>query len=254
MTNEELAELIKEGKNEYCDELWKQLERLFLLKCNSFYARRQETCTRRGLEFEDLMQMCYFVMLGAVRAYNPEKGFKLNTYIDYHFLNVMNEALGIRGHQKQDSLNHSSSLNATIDNDDEIELIELIPDETAQAAFEYTERDMLLKELHELLEGAISGLSDLHQRVLRMIYYEGYTKQEIAASFGSTITNITEIERRACSTIRKRSYARKLRMIKDDVISSRAYIGTGYSSFRYCGGSSEELTVEYLDRHIPKEL
>ena len=254
MTNEELAELIKEGKNEYCAELWKQLERLFLLKCNSFYARRQEVCIRRGLEFEDLMQMCYFVRLGAVRAYNPEKGFKLNTYIDYHFLNVMNEAIGNRGALKDDVLNDCISLNVPIDEDNETERWELIPDKTAYEAFEKADMDITISELRKTLDAAMSSLSPLQQDVLRMMYYQGLTKAKIGEHFGVSGSNIRDIEGRALKIIRKRKYYKVLKLYRDTLIGERAYIGTGYSSFRYRGGSSEELTVEYLDRRIPKEL
>ena len=89
MCNEELAILIKQGRTELYGELWDNIKALLYKFSNRFYYDNAERCTSAGVELEDIKQSCFFVLADMVKAYNPEKGFKFNTYARYHFANRM---------------------------------------------------------------------------------------------------------------------------------------------------------------------
>lgn len=249
MTNEELAELIKNGQKEYCADLWEQTRKIFTRKANRFYNINRLKCDRCGLMLEDLIQICYFAMLEAVRAYNPEKGYKFTTYINYHFRNAMREAVGQRGAEKQNVLNDCTSLDIPIDEDEEITRLELVEDSEAYAAFDRSDTAQTLDKLRILLNEAIDYLPPTHAEILRLRYFGGVTYTEIAERLDiGTAQNVKNLEANAFHRIAKSRHKRILQEYRDMELSERAYYNTGLTSFEYKGASSQELAVEYTDR------
>lgn len=249
MTNEELAELIKNGQKEYCADLWEQTRKIFIKKANNFYNSYRLQCERYGLELADLIQMCYFVMLDAVKAYNPEKGYKFTTYINYHFRNAMREAVGIRGAGKQNLLNECSSLDIPIGEDEETALLDFVEDKDAYAAFDRSDTSATLDKLRILLNEAIDYLPPTHAEILRLRYFGGVTYTEIAERLGmKTIQGVKNLEANAFRRIATSRHKRILQEYRDIELSERAYYNTGLTSFMYKGASSQELAVEYADR------
>ena len=71
MTNEELAELIREGNDGLIPQLWEQVQ--------VYVRRKAETAMRsippeHGVEVDDLAQSGYFALLEAVATFDREKG------------------------------------------------------------------------------------------------------------------------------------------------------------------------------------
>ncbi len=249
MTNEELAELIKNGQKEYCADLWEQTRKIFAKKANRFYDCNRLQCDRCGLMLEDLIQICYFAMLEAVRAYNPEKEYKFTTYINFHFRNAMREAVGQRGAGKQNLLNDCASLDVPIGEDEETALLEFVVDTEAYAAFDRSDTVQTLDKLRILLNEAIDYLPPTHAEILRLRYFGGITYTEIAERLGmKTGMNVKHLEANAFNRIRKSRHKRILQEYRDMELSDRAYYNTGLTSFMYKGASSQELAVEYVDR------
>lgn len=87
MTNEEMAILIKQGRTELYNDLWRQMKRILILKASSFYSKYYNRFIACGIELEDLEQKCYFVLVDMVNAYDPEKGYKLTAYIGFRMKN-----------------------------------------------------------------------------------------------------------------------------------------------------------------------
>lgn len=249
MTNEELAELIKNRQKEYCADLWAQTRKIFIKKVNSFYNINRLRCDRCGLERADLIQMCYFVMLDAVGAYNPEKGYKFTTYIKFHFINTMREAVGIRGKSKQNILNDCTSLDIPIDEAEEITRLELVEDAEAFAEFDRCETSLILDKLRLLLDEAIDYLPPTHAEILRLRYFGGATYAEIAERLNiGTAQNVINMESNAFHRILKSRHKRILQEYRNMELSARAYYNTGLTSFKCKGGSSAELAIEYIDK------
>mgnify|MGYP003292777038 CR=1 FL=1 len=249
MTNEKLAELIKSGQKEYCADLWEQTRKIFTKKANRFYNFNRLQCDRCGLMIEDLIQICYFAMLEAVRAYNPEKEYKFTTYINFHFRNAMREAVGIRGAGRQNLLNECSSLDIPIGEDEETALLEFVEDKEAYAAFDRSDTAQTLDKLRILLDEAIDYLPPIHAEILRLRYFGGVTYTEIAERLGmKTIQGVKNLEANAFRRIATSRHKRILQEYRDIELSDRAYHSTGLTSFMYKGASSQELAVEYADR------
>lgn len=87
MTNEELALRIQTGERELAGELWAQVERLLGMIVTRYMTRLGDLAAAAGVEREDLEQEAYFAMLGAVKAYDPAKGYAFNSYLAFQCRN-----------------------------------------------------------------------------------------------------------------------------------------------------------------------
>lgn len=114
MTNEELWAA---GK---LPELWEAVARLLYQFARKFYLHHgKDVCSRHGVTLEDLQQECYFAFLDAVRAYNPEKGFRFTSYLSRHAQNRFRACMGI--FTKLDALNYADSMNTPTAEDSKME-------------------------------------------------------------------------------------------------------------------------------------
>ena len=208
MTNEELAELISSGHTEYCAELWENIKRLLYSKAVKFYYSNQALCIRSGVELDDIKQVCYFAMLNAVGAYQPEKGFAFTTYINYHFQNAARGLLGIRN-KKQDILSSCGSLDMPIGEDEDTTLLELIGDSSDD--YEASDKAHTLETLRGLLDETLEALPPVYADVLKLKYFGGLSYAEIAERLKlGTHQNARNIEKAALVRIRASSYRKRL--------------------------------------------
>lgn len=102
---------------------------------------------------------------------------------------------------------------------------------------EYTE------ELHNALEEALSQLAAKQADVVRRHYFEGKAISEIAREDGTTRNAAQNREQAAFAALRRNP---KLQRWRDEIISTRAWSGTGFGAWNH-RGSVEERTVEYLE-------
>lgn len=100
MTNEELALRIQTGERELAGELWAQVERLLGMIVTRYMTRLGDLAAAAGVEREDLEQEAYFAMLGAVKAYDPAKGYAFNSYLAFQCRNRFFALLGLRGRRR----------------------------------------------------------------------------------------------------------------------------------------------------------
>ena len=133
MTNEEWAMEIQAGRAGY-GELWEQVRRFIRLQAYKYQTLHAGLCERAGVELDDLLQCDFLALRDAVEAYDPERGYKLPTYIRYPLQNRFHDATGIRGNRKRDPLNLAVRLDAPIgDADGDATLGEQTADERAEA-------------------------------------------------------------------------------------------------------------------------
>ena len=94
MTNEALAELIQQGDNdELLPVLWEKTAKLLYKMSAQTYILYKDALKQHGILPEDLNQECYTVLLGAVKAYDSNKGYMLSTYFGYQFKQVLRKLL-----------------------------------------------------------------------------------------------------------------------------------------------------------------
>lgn len=146
-------------------------------------------------------------------------------------------------------LNSCTSLDTPLGDDDTDSsgtLGDLQPDPAASAGFEAAENEIYIEELHAALEEALNKLSERESKVIREIYWKGQTLREIADAEGAALSCIVRDKRNA---LQKLSQNIRLRHWADDIISVRAWRGTGWGAWS-SGGSVEERTIEYLESRL----
>lgn len=164
MTNEELAERVRDGDRAALLELWRQVER--------FAYGQARRWTGYG-EMDDLMQAAFLALLEAVEGYDSSAG-KFTTWYGLALKGAFTAATGQRTKRERlDPLRSAVSLDDVLE--DRL-LEEVIPDPEAEAAFqEVEERDRrerlrtlvaeLLAELPEPQRAAVVGKYWYGQRV-----------------------------------------------------------------------------------------
>ena len=95
-TNEELAIQAKAGDKDAVSQLWNQTRGIVFLKLARYYNRNPDRFARCGVTMDDLEQEGFFAVLEAVEAFNPAKGWKFTSWLNYPLQNHVNAILGTR--------------------------------------------------------------------------------------------------------------------------------------------------------------
>ena len=247
-TNEELAELIKNGDTGFYSELWTKNTAFFHMICSRYYNRFQERCAASGVTQEDLMQECFMALYCAVKAFDAAQGYKLLTYVNFHIKNRFNEITGRRRRQP-DPLNNCASLDAPISDDSESTLVELQADEKAEQDFISSDEKIFNRELHEALEQAMQqSLTPDEADILKRLYYNGEYLTDIAKYYTISYSCIQKQKSQALIKMRKPKQKKLLQPFIEELISAKAYNATGAASFKINGYSSVEYLAEFTER------
>ena len=160
MTNEELAAAIKDGNSALYADLWEQVKRIVWKKANLFYLFKEDVCTRHGVTLEDLNQCGYFSLVDTVKAWTPESGFKVTSYLNLHLKRHFNAALsGGRVRNTTDCLDCCESLDKPMGDDLEgLSLEDAIPDPAAEQDMEDAENRVFFGELREEMKRCLSSI------------------------------------------------------------------------------------------------
>ncbi len=151
MTNEALAELIQQGDNdELLPVLWEKTAKLLYKMSAQKYALHKEALKRHGIEPEDLNQECYTVLLGAVKAYDSNKGYMLSTYFGYQFKQVLRKLLN--GADVLDRIDTKSFDDPMTDEEDAPTRGDITPDPESGAGFERVDMSDYYTPLHKALD------------------------------------------------------------------------------------------------------
>lgn len=257
VTNAALVSLAATGDSLALEQLWAVNEDFIQRKTLHWYNRYKDTADRLGLTIEDLVQEGYFALIYAAKHYNAERG-DFTAYLNYAMLHqIKKAACGEHtrlvttkdGRQLQISanlLNDCISLDANLDSDDENSSTrgEITEDPAASQAFQKSEDEIYTKELHTALEEAMAqNLTEREAHILRSRYYDCQSLQAVGNELGVQRETIRQIEHRC---IRKLQKLPQLQRWHDDIVSTRAWQGTGFGAWKR-SGSVQERTVEYLE-------
>ncbi len=261
-TNAALAALAAAGNTFALGQLWEVNKGFVRRQLWKWYAKNKPVADNAGLTFEDLTQEAYFAVDFAATHYNAEQG-GFTTYLNYALLKQIRTATcgeharvvstedGRRVAVSANPLNECSSLDVRLDEADEGSSTkgETIEDPAATQAFQQAEDGVYTEELHTALETAMTQhLTEREADVLRRRYYDGQTLQAIGEELGVRGERVRIIEGKA---IRKMKGLSSIQRWHDDVITTRAWHGTGWNAWnRY--GSVEERTAEYWDEQLKK--
>ena len=241
MTNEELAfEIGRSGNNDLVSVLWEQTYKYFKMRAERYYRRFQEKCDIVGVDLNDLVQECYFVLVDGIRAYNQrpteQKDYPFLAYCKFPIKNRFAIMLGYRGHQ--DPLNNERySLNDIVPNGEgeNLTYLDVVIDLEAEKPFRDIE-DLSCyraarKYIRELLEK--DGGSHYFD-VIERRYFRGQTYTEIAMTLELSRERVRQIEKSALKLLRESYELKQLTVYSP-------YRHVGLESFKHNGSIEEQI-------------
>jgi len=248
MTNEELAKCIYSGQNELLGMLYNQNSKLIYKLARNFYRRYSERLGRCGVEFDDVLSECFFVLPEAVKAYcESDSGYRFVTFLKYPLMNCFKTLLGVRTKAEQkEPLNSAVSLDSPIGNDmEDLTLGDTVADEKAEF-----EDDTLYNITLSGVFGAVKeALKDkpLLYDVIHMKYAQGMTQTQISEKLGCSGNYVHTLIYQAMRKLRQ-PHAKIIQEYRDEIIGMSLHMG-GLSHFKNTGTSSVEWAAEKLARH-----
>lgn len=256
-TNAALAALAAAGNTFALGQLWEinkgLLHRLFW----QWYSKNKAVADSAGLTIEDFDQEAFFAVQAAAQAFDPEKG-TFATLLGYYVQNRISKVVcgehgrlmttedGREVRISANPLNGSTSLDTPLDDTDggSATLGDLQEDPAAAQAFQAAEDDLYTEELHAALEEALNKLTAKQADVIRRHYFGRKSFAEIAREDGTTLNAARNHEVTAFIAMRRNP---ALVRWHDDIISAKAWTGTGWNAWnRY--GSVEERVTEYIEK------
>lgn len=246
MENERLALLSQQGNRQALGKLWEGLRPLLFSLAWRFYTRQgKDRCAQRGVALEDLQQETFFALCDAVQAYRPEKGYQLTTYLSRATENRFRACMGML--HKADALNHADRLERPIPGDEEQrEQGDVIPDEQAERELLNVDEKAEQAHFHNVLEQALGELSVVQSAVLRHRFTQRHTRMETALALHITPQEVRREEARALQLLRGKPAVLCLR---DEILETAAYHGTGWFAWYFDRGSVEERIIEQASKN-----
>jgi RNA polymerase sigma factor (sigma-70 family) len=260
MTNEELAERINGGETSLYSVLWEQTKHFFKAYSARFFNLNRERSTKAGLTVEDYHNSCYFALVKAVEAYDPQKGFTLLTFVNYPLRNLFYSLLGTRGRKHVNPLNDCSSLNETVRGaEGETEQIDLLEDPESGAGFERLGDAEENRETRKDLERAIEKhLTSRQAEVISRHFFDGVPYSAIAEEKGVTRSAIDKSGREGLKALRQaeelQKYRDKVLEIEREVLETEAWKCQSLTSFHTLRESSVERAVRKAEEESNREL
>lgn len=254
--NAALAALAATGNAFALGQLWEINKGLLRSMFWKWYPSHREQADAHGLTVDDFEQEGYFAVQYAAQTYDPaQRSFA--GWLWQAMKRQIQQAL-TNGHRRNitgpdgktittsaDPLNHCTSLDVPMDAEDDgtATLGDLQADPAAAGDMQYVEERIYTEELHAALDEALHKLTEREEMVIRGRFYEQKTLKEIAADAGTSLERVRQIEASAFRRLRGNT---RLRWWHDEIITSHAWRGTGFTAWA-AGGSVEERTVEYLE-------
>ena len=256
-TNAALAAMAAAGNTFALGQLWEINKGLLHRWFWQWYAKNKAVADEHGITLEDFEQEGFFAVQAAAKAYDPEKG-SFATLLGYYVQNRIRKVVcgehgrlmttedGREVRISANPLNGSTSLDTPLDDTDggSATLGDLQEDPAAAQAFQTAEDELYTEELHAALEEALNKLTAKQADVVRRHYFGGKCLSEIAREDNTTRNAARNHEVNAFIALRQNP---ALVRWHDDIISTKAWTGTGWNAWnRY--GSVEERVTEYIEK------
>lgn len=246
MSNEEMVAAIQAGDAALLEPLWNQVRRLVYMFAYRYYMTTQG---RGGVTVEDLVQVGYLAMVDAIPRYDPAEA-AFSTFLVQYLRKHFQEASGRLYQDKRgllmpkDALNTSLSLNITVDDDEETELMEITADPAT--GWENVEDAIWREQLQGVVADVLQELPEEQTAVLRGRFWDQHTYEQIAGNMGSNLSTVIGTEHKALRVLRQSKHRKRLMPFYD----FNYYSGTGLGAFKSSGASVQErYLIRQESRH-----
>lgn len=240
MSNEEYAQLIKEGREDLYPELWESVRDFVAWQANKRY---RSTNGFGGVEADDLIQSGYLALVSAVSYYNPEDGYSFLTVLGNCLKTEFARAGGYRN-GKREPLSFALSLDAPIgDPEDDLSLMDTI--KSQKDVIGAIEEKVYTEQLHDALEAELNRIPEEHARAIRLSYFGNTSLEKACSAMGVSAGYYNTIHNRALRELRNPQTRKRLESFLDDNISY--YSSVGRCAFDQTGiRSTEEKALQRI--------
>lgn len=253
MTNEELALKIKAGDDSLQEELWLQIKGYVVWQAKRYLLVRGNLHIELGLELEDFIQVGYFAMIAAVKAFPEESEFKFTTYMTRHLLKQFNKLMGLRDSLSKKSVHAKGCSVNAVSLEDKIgnkingdsgglTFGETCSDPSAEQALEDIENSDYLEQLRADLNAALKELPEQQAACIRQYYLENDTYAYIAKVLKISGAYVRDLIRKGLLSLRKCNSLKEYRQNQ----FMRAYKGS-IGSWKSTGSSIQEQIIINID-------
>ena len=249
-----VAEKIKGGNLDLLPTLWDRVSRFIYSRASAWLICKSNSI----VEVDDLVNECYFVLLPAVKGWNPDKAGFL-TYLSYYLPNCFNAAYygGRTAKSKLDPINNHASLDAplVLDADDgNVTLLDTIIDTNAEAYYRNMEDADFWESVSDFLHKCIIHVNDTIGRtcMLYMLDNECDTLLQASAILYPEYSYavVRNHFNNACSQLKRiLNYSTNRKAAKKLSLDYEIY-GSGFNRFVHNNYTSniEDAVIRHIDR------
>lgn len=255
LSNEELAMRIAAGEKNLTLQLWKQIENFVKAQAIKYYV----CCDIDGtasFEVDDLIQEAYFALIQAIEYFPKTDGqCKFSTYFSRCLRGKFCEVRkGRYASQMNDAFRNSKSLDVFISDDSDETFLDML--ESDENVEEVVTNSIYNQSLHAAVELALKHLSEQEEKVIRGIYYDGFSANELARIKKCTKQSILYIKNKALEKLYNERNENGLGNFLEEhtnyhqTVSLQYFKNTGISSVEKIVLKREALTNKYLKKHF----
>lgn len=183
MTNEDLALMAAEGDEKSMHALYIAVAPLVLNLTSKYFP----LCAGKITDPEDLIQCGYFAVWEAARAFDPARGCRFTTTLQYYVQRICWEQLGFRRKQLK-----TVPLSTPISEDEDLTIEDTIEDPRA-SIYEYIE----LNEMQKVIREAVNELPALQKYIIYRYYFGEATIEQIASELRKSKTTVSGMLKKA---------------------------------------------------------
>lgn len=207
LTNEELALRAQAGGRESIGQLWEQVKPLTFQFAGRFFRRSLTSCQTHGVALDDLQQECFLAVVDAVKAYDPDRGLKFNSFLSFPLKKHFNALIGCRGNQRADPLNESTSLDDSLPGteDPDLTLMNAIEDNSVNIEEGAEESDV-----QQIVDKAVNRLKPFLRFLIKRVYFQGCTLEALSQETAMDKNKIKKDHRKALDELRKTEEIKQL--------------------------------------------
>ena len=201
MSNEELAERIKNGETDLILDLWEQVRKLVIKIINKRYLPQDGSTN--WVELDDLLQAGFVGMTNTISDFDPSSGFKFTTYLGRHLANAAREALGIRS-KKRDPLLDAVSMDKPISSgENSLTLGDMFQDKSAEYIYDDLIEDLAKKEDVRTIREQLKCLNPREREIFEARYFHGLSFVAIGEKHNCTKQSAYNTANRSLWKIRR---------------------------------------------------